>query len=174
MIRTGSSNKFKANYKYKDIYNHYKTESVKPIAKEQHSKVLADAFEGILNLVITSAFKLKFPHKFGELEIMKKEQKIVYDPDGGINRISYKVDWKATNSYWKTLYPDLSPTELKKLKDKPKIYCQNKYRMFFKYHKTDAIYKNKSVVMFIPSRTWCRKLANHLQTDPYKTDYKEK
>jgi hypothetical protein len=174
MIRKGSSNKFKADFKYKDIYNHYKTQSVKPITKEQHSKVLTDTFEEVLKLVITNAFKVKFPHKFGELEIMKKEQKIVYDPDGSINRISYKVDWKATNEYWKKLYPELSTEEIRSLTDKPKIYCKNKYRMYFKYHKTDAVYKNKSVVMFIPSRTWCRKLANHLQTDPYKTDYKEK
>ncbi len=87
--------------------------------------------------------------------------------------MSSNKDERATqifNSLLKKYIPD---EELKQIKNKPKIYCKNKYRMKFKYIKDKAVYKGKSAVMFIPSRKWCRELAVHLKTDPYRTDYKE-
>jgi len=106
---------------------------------------------------------------------MKNEikQKIIYNSDGDVNRICYKVDWLATKEHWKKVYSDKTPEEIKLIKNKTKIYCKNKYRMYFKYVKDTAQYKAKSVVMFIPNRKWCRELANHLKTNPYTTDYKE-
>ena len=173
MTRKDSKNKFSANIGYNDIYNHYKEYSPNPVDKKKHNEIFSDIFENIMNLIIKQGFSLKFPNKFGDLEIQKKKQKIVYNTDGSVNRIYYKVDWDATKKYWKDKYGDLPFDELRNIKNKPKIYCKNKYRMKFKYIKDDANYRAKSVVMFIPNRKWCRELANHLKTNPYATDYKD-
>lgn len=173
MIRKGSKNKFQANLKYEDIYNHYISNSDSPVDRRTHSRATQRIFGGLMNLIIKEGFSLKFPNKFGTLEIQKKKQKINYNEDGTVNRICYKIDWGNTKKHWEKLYGNISPEELKQIKNKPKVYCKNKYRMKFKYIKTDAHYKSKSVVMFIPSRKWCRELAHHLKTDPYRTDYKE-
>ena len=173
MTRKDSKNKFDVNIGYDDIYNHYKKTSSSSISKEKYNAVFNDVFNELMDMVIKKGYSLKFPHKFGSLEIQKKKQKIVYNTDGSVNRIYYKVDWDATKKHWKNKYGDIPLNELKDIKNKPKIYCKNKYRMKFKYIKDDATYKSKSVVMFIPNRKWCRELANHLKTNPYATDYKE-
>lgn len=173
MTRKDSKNKFDINIGYDDIYNHYKNSTSSTISKEKYNNVFTQVFDELMDMVIKNGYSLKFPHKFGTLEIQKKKQKIVYSKDGTVNRICYKVDWKATKEYWKKVYGDISAEELKAITNKPKIYCKNKYRMKFKYIKNDAQYKGKSLVMFIPTRKWCRELANHLKSDPYKTDYKE-
>jgi len=89
--------------------------------------------------------------------------------------INYDIikNFHDTKKNWQTVYGDISAEELKQIKNKPKIYCKNKFRMKFKYIKDKAVYKGKSAVMFIPSRKWCRELATHLKTNPYRTDYKE-
>jgi nucleoid DNA-binding protein len=173
MTRKDSKNKFDINIGYDDIYNHYKKTSSSSISKEKYNAVFNDVFNELMDMVIKKGYNLKFPHKFGNLEIQKKKQKIVYNTDGTVNKICYKVDWKSTKEYWNKIYGDLSKEELKTITNKPKIYCKNKYRMKFKYIKNDACYKGKSLVMFIPTRKWCRELANHLKTNPYATDYKE-
>jgi hypothetical protein len=173
MTRKDSKNKFEVNIGYNEIYNHYKEHSPNGVDKKKHNKVFSEIFDNIMELVIKEGYNIKFPHKFGSLEIQKKKQKIVYNTDGSVNRIYYKVDWDATKKHWKNKYGDIPLNELKDIKNKPKIYCKNKYRMKFKYIKDDATYKSKSVVMFIPNRKWCRELANHLKTNPYATDYKE-
>jgi hypothetical protein len=173
MIRKGSKNKFDMHNTYEDIYKHYKVTSDKPVDKAVHAVVLADTFETLMGMVIKDGFLLQFPHKFGSIEIQKKKQQIIYNEDGSINRIAYKIDWGETKKHWQTVYGDIPYDALKQIKNKPKIYCKNKYRMKFKYIKDKAVYKGKSAVMFIPSRKWCRELATHLKTDPYRTDYKE-
>lgn len=173
MIRKGSKNKFEADLGYKEIYKFYKKQSSNPLDKTTYNKVFTQIFDNIMNTVIKDGTNIQFPNKFGNLEIQKKKQKIVYNEDGTVNRICFKVDWDATKKHWNTIYGDKSFQELKEIKNKPKVYCKNKYRMSFKYIKTNAHYKGKSVVMFIPSRKWCRELSTHLKTNPYKTDYKE-
>lgn len=171
--RKDSKNKFNVDLGYDDIYNHYKQYSPTPLDKKTYNKVFTNIFDKMMDLVIKDGYSLKFPYKFGDLEIQKRKQKIVYSKDGTVNRIYYKVDWLATKEHWKKVYGNIPAEELKAIKGKPKIYCKNKYRMSFKYVKDAAQYKSKSVVMFIPNRKWCRELANHLKTNPYKTDYKE-
>ena len=173
MIRKGSKNKFSVQNTYEDIYKHYKTASDNPIDKAKHADIIEDTFEALMHMIIKDGFALKLPNKFGAIEIQKKKQQIIYNEDGSINRIAYKIDWGETKKHWQTVYGDTSPEDLKQIKNKPKIYCKNKYRMKFKYIKDKAVYKGKSAVMFIPSRKWCRELATHLKTDPYRTDYKE-
>jgi hypothetical protein len=171
--RKNSKNKFNVDLGYDDIYDHYKQFSPIPLDKKTHNKVFTDIFDKMMNLIIKEGYSLKFPHKFGDLEIQKKKQKIVYNEDGGVNRICYKVDWLATKEHWKQVYGDLPAEQLKQIKGKTRVYCKNKYRMSFKYIKDNAKYKAKSVIMFIPNRKWCRELATHLKTNPYQTDYKE-
>ena len=171
--RKDSKNKFNVDIGFDEIYNHYKTNSTYPLDKKQYNKVFTSIFDSIMNIIIKDGYSLNFPNKFGKLEIQKRKQKIIYNSDGNVNRICYKVDWLATKEHWKKVYSDKTPEEIKLIKNKTKIYCKNKYRMYFKYVKDTAQYKAKSVVMFIPNRKWCRELANHLKTNPYATDYKE-
>lgn len=173
MIRKGSKNKFQANIKYENIYNHYIDNSNSPVDRRTHSRTTERIFGGLMELMIKEGFSLTFPSKFGKMEIQKRKQKITYNEDGSVNRIHYKIDWNATKKHWSKVYGDITPEELKNIKNKPKVYCKNKYRMSFKYLKNSAQYKSKSVVMFIPSRKWCRELASHLKNNPYQTDYKE-
>jgi len=173
MIRTGCKNKFKTDLGYNEIYNHYVSNSEMPINKSKHSEVLTSIFENIMNTAIKEGKTIKFPLKFGNFNVQKKKQKIVYNKDGSINRICFKTDFGATNQYWKSLYPDKTYEEILKIPNKTKVYCKNKYRMKFKYDKSEAHYKGKSVIMFIPSRNWCREMSKHLKTNPYATDYKE-
>lgn len=171
--RKDSKNKFNVDLGFDDIYNHYKGYSPYPLDKKKYSKVFTEVLGEMMNLIIKDGYSLNFPHKFGKLEIQKRKQKIIYDTNGNVNRIYYKVDWLATKEHWKKIYGDLSTEELKAIKGKTRIYCKNKYRMSFKYVKDSAQYKSKSIVMFIPNRKWCRELASHLKANPYQTDYKE-
>jgi len=171
--RKDSKNKFNVDLGFDDIYNHYKKSSPTPLDKKRYNDVFTSIFDSIMNTIIKDGYSINFPYKFGKLEIQKRKQKIIYDNQGNVNRIYYKVDWLATKEHWKKVYGDLSAEQLKEIKGKTKIYCKNKYRMSFKYVKDSAQYKSKSVVMFIPNRKWCRALANHLKTNPYQTDYKE-
>lgn len=173
MTRKGKPDKFKCNLKHKDLYNYYKSNVIEPLTHKQHSQIMDDVFESVMQMVIKEGLSVKFPYKFGKLEIQKRKQKIKYNTDGTVNRICYKIDWQKTKQHWNEIYGNIGFEELKKITNKPKIYHNNKFRMSFKYLKTEAQYKNKSVIMFIPSRKWCRELAHHLKTDPYKTDYKE-
>lgn len=165
--------KFITHIKTIDFYKYYKSNTTKPISSTQYGLILEDVFKELMTKVIKDAYCLTLPHKFGKLEIQKREQKITYNKDGSLNSICYKVDWGATKQHWKKVYGDLTLEQLKKIKNKPKIYCKNKYRMSFKYLKNEKGYKGQSVVMFIPSRYWCRFLKDHLKNDPYRTDYKE-
>lgn len=165
--------KFKVNIKTVDFYKHYKKTSGNKIDELLYSKIVDDLFGELMLKIIKDGFSLNLPCKFGKIEIQKKEQKITYNKDGSVNRICYKVDWGATKAYWKEVYGDLTVEQLKQIKNKPKIYCKNKYRMGFKYVKPVKGYRGQSVVMFIPTRYWCRFLKDHLKTDPYRTDYKE-
>jgi nucleoid DNA-binding protein len=166
-------NKFKVDYGYNEIYNHYNEFTTKPLTKEKYNSVFKNIFENMMLDIIKKGKSIEFPYKFGNLEIQKRKQKIIYNTDGSVNRIHYKVDWKATKDHWACIYKNLNSDEIKTIKGKPKIYCKNKYRMSFKYIKNNAHYKAKSVIMFIPNRKWCRELANHLKNNPYATDYKE-
>jgi len=171
--RKDSKNKFNVDLGYDDIYNHYKQFSPSPVDKKKHNKIFTEVMGNLMDSVIKEGFSVKFPSNFGSFEIQKKKQKVVYNKDGSVNRICFKIDWGATKKYWSEKYKGLSQEELKEIKNKPNVYCKNKYRMSFKYIKDNAKYKAKSVVMFIPNRKWCRELANHLKTNPYNTDYKE-
>ena len=104
MIRKGSKNKFDMHNTYEDIYKHYKVTSDKPVDKAVHAVVLADTFETLMGMVIKDGFLLQFPHKFGSIEIQKKKQQIIYNEDGSINRIAYKIDWGETKKHWQTVY----------------------------------------------------------------------
>ena len=126
MVRKGSKNKFDVDLGYTHIYSFYKKESTKVLDKTKYNKVFTQIFENLMNLVIEDGFNLQFPNKFGNLEIQKKKQKIVYNENGSVNRICFKIDWGETKKHWKTVYGDLSEEELKTIPNKPRIYFKNK------------------------------------------------
>lgn len=161
-----------ANFKTDDFYKEYKAQVTKPLSKKEYSDI-RDSLYKELSQILYSEGRFKLPFKFGTLKIEKRRRKIIYNEDGTINKIGYKVDWKKTKDYWGVKYPGLSQEELKLIKNKTKIYCESEWRLGFKYDKHYAHYINKNFTWFKASRALARGLKQFTDLNP-NIDYKEK
>lgn len=164
--------KFNATFKKNEFYNEYKNSCKNPLSKDVFSNVRECLYQELSNMLYTEG-EFKFPFKFGDMKIQKRQRKIVYNKDGSINKIGYKVDWKKTKEYWKEKYPGLTPEELKQIKGKTKIYCNSEWRLSINYMKAQSQYINKCLIWFKPCRDLSRGLKSFVDNNP-NIDYKEK
>jgi hypothetical protein len=163
--------KIKCSVKLMDFYKYYKKESKNPVDYSKYSEISKELSEGMIDILYNQG-ELKLP-LMGRINIFKRKRKIVYNEDGTINKIGYKVDWKKTKEYWGVKYPGYTKEQLKAIKGKTKIYCESEFRLFFKYDKRSSKYKGKSFLYFIPVRQVCRNLNKFVNENKY-IDYKEK
>lgn len=167
-----SEGKINATFKSNDFYKEYLSSSKNHLNRITYSNVRNELYSELSNILYEEG-EFKLPFKFGNMKIQKKQRKIVYNSDGTINKIGYKVDWKKTKEYWATKYPGLTPEELKEIKGKTKIYCTSEWRLSINYIRAKAHYINKSIVWFKPSRDLARGLKKFVDNNP-NIDYKEK
>ena len=163
--------KIKCSVKLLDFYKDYKKKSKKPIDYSKYSEISKELSKGMVEVLFNTGL-LKLP-LMGNINIYKRKRKIVYNEDGTLNKIGYKVDWKKTKEYWGVKYPGLNAEQLKEIKGKTKIYCDSEFRLFFKYDKRSAKYRGKLLLYFIPVRQVCRKLNKFVNENKH-IDYKEK
>ena len=161
-----------ATFKQSDFYKEYSNSIENPLSSKQYSDVRKELYLAIVQEIYEEGDFI-FPHRFGKVSILKRKRKIVYNADGSINKINYKVDWKATKEYWSEKYPDMTPEQLKDIKGKPKIYCNSEWRYYFYYNKSSALYKNKNFTWMLINRHAARGLKNYLDDNPHR-DFKEK
>ena len=164
--------KLNSNFKTDSFYKEYKSHVDSPLDKKAFSEVREALYSEISNMLYETG-EFKFPFRFGTIKILKRKRKIVYNPDGSINKVGYKVDWKKTKEYWETKYPGLTQEELKLIKGKTKIYCESEWRLSINYQKRTAHYINKNFMWFRAARDTARGLKAYVDTHP-KIDYKEK
>jgi hypothetical protein len=163
-----------ATLKSLDFFRFYKKNYKNPVKiLNDYNRVREDIHKE-LSLLIYKGKQITFPHRFGSMRIAKRERKIVYNKDGTINKLNYKVDWGQTKAYWRNeKYKGLTDEEILAIKGKPKIYCKSKFRYRFKYDKTKAVYINKSLIYFIGSRDLCRNFKTFCDLNLNKYDYFE-
>ena len=106
--------------------------------------------------IITESFELKIPRGLGILCIRKSEFKIPIDKDGKLKKHKLLIDWDATWDYWYTQYGTTNRKEIAKIPDKQLVYNYNQhtdgYIMKWKWEKSIAPIKNKSVYTFKPTK----------------------
>ena len=161
-----------ANFKGKEFYKAYRKEVTKPLTEETYNKV-RNLFYKLLIEKLYEESQVKLPKRFGTVKILKTKRRIVYNDDGSINKIGYKVDWKKTKDYWAEKYPGKTPEDLKLIMNKPKIYCESEWRYSFNWRRTSAKFVNKTLVWMLVSRNTARGLNTFMKTNPH-IDYKEK
>lgn len=176
MIKRGKQ-RVTIDYYSKDAYKHFKTTSdlvgIYGITQQKWTQINKE----INDLVINQLYEgrtLRLPY-LGTLSIIKYKINVKLDENGELNLRNYPVNYKKTWELWFSKYPDLSVEEIRKIKDKPLVYEENKhtngYKHKFKWSRTKSRVKNKTQYGFFTVRKYNRKLNELLKDPNFKGDF---
>lgn len=130
-------------------------------AKHPNVKLTYRQFESIIytynkmfrDYVLETGDKFRMPHGFGDISIRKwKKKKILVDPNTGEEHVAMAIDWKRSKEEGKHVYIFNHHTD--------------GFRFQWKWFRDTAIFENKKVFVFKPTRETSRKLAEIIKKNP--------
>ena len=137
-----------------DFYKYYrktKPEGSKWILSDVQYYAIFRRINELLADHLVKTGMLDFPYRMGRLIVMRKECGSWIDPQGK-RRTSRHIDWDRTLDLW---YEDEEA-----YKNKTLLYSEAPQRIFIKYNKHKARYRNKYYYEFKPNRDIDRRVKN--------------
>jgi hypothetical protein len=167
--------KIKTDKGIREAYKIYKEEG--GILKYSlFSKIIREANDSIIDLIIKESLEFNMPRRIGTLRIRKFPTKTV-DKNGNSIYKRRRPDWAKTKKLWAEKYPGKTMEELKQIPDKPLVRHlnehSNQYAYTFHYNKNLGKYKNKSTYSFTPARGAKNLLAATIKDPNIRVDYYE-
>jgi len=138
-----------ADYKFDDIYRHYKTQSGKNCLDKKTVRALyKEIFDELIKAIVLDNFQFKMPSNLGYLRVRKKKVEPKLLEDGTIDTRVMSMDWKKTKKLWEKLYPELTAEEISNIPNKPKVIELNEhtdgYRFMWFWEKLTSNIPNQS------------------------------
>lgn len=157
-----------------DFYNYYKDnnfgnnkESLFYLERSEFNSIVTMIFKGIKDLILYENFEFNMPSRLGILSI-KKVKRNIKVIDGKV-AATLPIDWKKTNELWES-NPEAKE---KKVLIKHINNHTNGYVCRFRYNKSKANYKNKSIYRFRAARDFARELKTALFNKKINIDFYE-
>jgi hypothetical protein len=146
-----------------DCYKFYAKTYSNTVDKHIYRNVCNEFNTEMLRKVVYDGQDFDLGSRLGFIRIRKFNNKLKVDKTTGKIKNKLKVDWGKTLAYWKKLYPDKTPEEIKLIENKPLIYHINDHtdQWVMKWHwdKITSNVKNQSAYRFEPNRTIKREAA---------------
>lgn len=168
-------NKVQIDFGIKDIYAFYRENAEKPLPYKIFKKTWLDLIKIFIHLIIYKNIDFSMPARLGTLCVRKHKAKAIIQEDGTVlkNRLgrNYKASWEK----WLKDYPDKTPKEIARIKDKKYIYYLNEhsdgYKVKWRWDKFTATVKNQAYYSLALTRENKKKLSSAFIND--STDYYE-
>lgn len=162
-----------ADRKTKELYKFYKNKyGDKALDKKIFLSVWKRFIDIRMQMLIHLDLEFYMPYRMGSLMIKLGKNANRINKNGNYQ---FVVDYGATKKKWAELYPDLTPEQIKELKNKPLVPVFNKTtdgrRVYYKWEKVTCNFKNKSAYRFMAIRKWKRMLSNKIKTTKRNTYY---
>lgn len=165
--------KYNTDVTMHDAYRFYR-KSYKRLDESLYCTIIKEFCAEVMHHIIYKNFIFKFPHRLGQLLILKTKLKPKLDKEG--NLINVGIDYAKSWELWREMHPDKSDQEIAGIKGKPIVYHDNKHSDYyspkFYWDKRTCTAKNQGVYSFRASRSHKRTVASIFkqQTD---IDYHE-
>ncbi len=157
MTNKRSSKKLPAQYGMKDYYKYYIKNYPYKVTKKEYNEINSILNKFLVKEIIESAKDFILPHRTGFIGIVKIKRGVKMLPNNVVINSS-PPDWKTTIELWNN---DIEAKE-KKIIVRYKNTHTGGYVYNIKYNKYNATFKNKSNMIFIPSRDFKRDVAKRI------------
>ena len=150
----------------KIFLKYYLKHSKNPVDQRTYRFFTKDLFNAFAEAIIKENLELKLPN-MGRIRVRARTLTFL-DIHGNLRRC-LKVNWKETKELWISLYPNMTPDEIKNIKNKPRIFHTNEHSFGeFYYHYWDKLTtstKNLFFYEFVPTR-WSKRNLAQIIKDP--------
>ena len=168
------SRKILADYKTKDHYKFYKNKfGDKALDKKTFLSIWERFIDIRMQMIIYEDLEFYMPFRMGSLMIKFGQDANRINRNGNFQFI---VDYGASKKKWAELYPDLTPEEIKEIKNKPLVPVTNKTtdgkRVYWRWEKITCNFKNKTFYRIKITRKWKRMLSDKVKNTK-KNNYYE-
>jgi hypothetical protein len=168
LIYQRGERKVKADYKFDDIYKFYKERwGNKTLPKSVVREIYKRLYPAIVKMMVFESFDYRMPARLGYLRVKKKLIEPKIDENGNLDARRLSANWKKTRQYWRELYPNKTPEEIKAIKHKPIVRETNDhtngYRMVWFWDRTTSNLKNQTAYYIDMSRTNDQILSNGIK-----------
>lgn len=152
-----SSKKVPVEYGMKDYYKYYSKNYNYKIDKKTYNNVISELNKFVVEEIVESSKEFILPHRTGFIGIVKIKRGVKMLPDNTVINSS-PPDWKKTIELWN------NDEEAKK--NKILVRYKNThtggYVYNIKYNRYNATFKNKSNMIFLPTRDFKRAIAKRI------------
>ncbi len=133
-------------------YKFYRKNNEDPKALREYLDVLYGFFDYMRELILDGS-KVALPERLGNMTIIGKKQKVIFDDEGNITNLN--PDWKSTNELWSKC------EECKEKKQLVYHFNEHTNRVLYKllWSKSRVLVTNKGMYYFKPCRDFKRTLA---------------
>jgi len=152
-----SSKKVPVEYGMKDYYKFYTKNYPYKVAAQMYNNVISDLNKFIVDEVVDTAKEFILPHRTGFIGIHKIKRGVKMLPNNVVINSS-PPDWKSTIELWNK---DEEAKE-KKIIVRYKNTHTGGYVYSIRYNKYNATFKNKSSMLFLPTRDFKRAIAKRI------------
>lgn len=157
MTNNRSSKKLPVEYGMRDYYKYYNKNYKYKVDKKTYNNVVSDLNQFLVNEVTDTAKEFILPHRTGFIGIVKIKRGVKMLPDNTVIN-NAPPDWKSTLELWKK---DPIAKE-KKLLIRYKNMHTGGYVYNIKYNRYNATFKNKTCMVFLPTRDFKRSVAKRI------------
>ena len=168
-------NKIQVDYGIQDIYKYYIDNAQYPLEYKKFKKTWLDLIKIFIHLIVYKNIDFAIPARLGILCARKRKVKAIIQEDGTVLKNKLGRNYKASWEKWLRDYPDKTPREIAKIKDKSYIYYLNDhsdgYKIKWKWDKFTTTVKNQSYYSLSITRDNKKELSNAFIN--HKTDYNE-
>lgn len=146
-----------SEYGMNDYYKFYKKNYPYKVERKIYNSVITDLNKFVVEEIVDTSKEFMLPHRVGYVLITKSKRGVIMLPDNTIINTA-PPDWKSTIELWNK---DPEAKE-KKIIVKYKNTHTGGYVYNIKYNKYNATYKNKSTMVFLPTRDFKRAVAKRI------------
>jgi hypothetical protein len=134
-----------------------------------YNRFLSELLQIMSDNIVLNNEPFSIPH-LGHFRIKAFTPNLI-NKDGSLKNL--KVDWKATQEYWKTKYPGKTLAELRFIQGKPVLYHENEHSNgeIYKHHWMKNQFRPLENYDFKASRQYSRLLAQTVKDPNRKVFY---
>jgi len=166
------------DYSIQDVYKYYKKEKGGKLPYSKFMKVYELFIQNVMYHIIEKAGDFRMSGRLGDMSIRKSKIGMTLDEDDNLVYKNKYPDWNRTINLWKEKYNTTDKIILKKIKNKPILYFDNKhtdgYTFYIDWDKRTSNAKNQSRYIFLPTRAFSRAVKTIQQEkhiDYYEASY---
>lgn len=163
------------DYAMYDFWRYYRKEKKGTQDRKTFSAVYDLFIQNVIYHIIEKSAEFRMPGRLGDICILKAKQQMTLDENGDIIYKHRYPDWNKTIKLWEKKYGTRDKEKLKKIKDKPLIYYENRhtsgYTFYISWDKRTSNVKNQRKYIFKPARDFSRAVKK--VQDIKKIDYYE-